>query len=123
MSNPGLALALAVFAIGLALILRRNWRAAPPLLRVAALGFTVALLLMAAAVFWPAAAFAGDGEPLPEFITVYAPVTNVACLGPCCCGDVTVMYRYHWYGNPSYCRWFRPLRDGQQVRATLRLWR
>jgi len=74
-------------------------------------------------------AAADNGGPLPATITVYAPVRYVTCGGPCCCGEVTVVYRGHYYGDPSYCRWWRPgrawptLREGQNVTATLRLWR
>lgn len=67
-------------------------------------------------------AAAADRYP-PRRIAVDAPVHAVYCLGPCCCGSVEATYRGHYYdaGAKGYCRWFRPLRDGQVVRATLTL--
>ena len=68
-------------------------------------------------------------QKLPRSITVTAPVKYVNCGGGCCCGEVTVLYLGHYYGDPSYCRWWRPgrswptLREGQNVTATLWLWR
>ena len=72
---------------------------------------------------------ADAGDPLPRSITTTAPVKYVNCGGGVCCGEVTVVYHGHYYGNPSYCKWWRPgrawptLREGQNVTATLRLWR
>ena len=63
----------------------------------------------------------GADDALPRKITVTAPVRYVNCAGPCCCGEVTVIYRGHYYGNPSYCRWFRPLTEGQNVTTTVTL--
>lgn len=64
----------------------------------------------------------GDGEDVPRVITVNAPVQRVYCSMGCCCGSVSVRYHGHWYdtGPRGFCRWFRPLRDGQIVRA--RVW-
>jgi hypothetical protein len=71
----------------------------------------------------------GADDALPRAITVTAPVKFVNCGAGCCCGEITVRYMGHYYGDPSYCRWWRPgrawptLREGQSVTTTVALWR
>lgn len=66
---------------------------------------------------------ASAGSNPPRRITVYAPVHSVWCNLGVCCGAVDAMYAGHYYdaGPRGYCRWFRPLAEGQVVRATLTL--
>ena len=73
------------------------------------------------AVFLAGSLFLHSGGNPPPTLTVTAPIQHVYCGGPCCCGDVTVRYQGRYYGDPSYCRWFRPLKNGQLV--TTRVWR
>jgi hypothetical protein len=87
--------------------------------------FLISMFLFAAAIYLLAvllaeAAPAAGGNP-PLSIYVAAPLTGVNCAGPCCCGDLWAVYRGHRYGRASFCRWFRPLREGQIVTTTLTL--
>lgn len=63
------------------------------------------------------------GNSVPTSIVARVQLQGVSCAGPCCCGWAATLYRGHWYdtGVMGYCRWFRPLRDGQWVTTTLRL--
>jgi hypothetical protein len=81
----------------------------------------LAAAVLCAALLWPAVVHAGAGEPLPRTLRVTAPLSYVSCSGPCCCGEVTVRKYGRYYGDASYCRWFRPLRDGQLVTTTVSL--
>ena len=69
------------------------------------------------------AAPASAGTKPPARIRVTAPVHSVYCWLGCCCGTVEASYAGHYYdtGAQLYCRWFRPLTDGQLVTATLTL--
>ena len=79
------------------------------------------ILLAVVVSMLPAVAHAGAGEPLPRAMRVTAPLSGVSCMGPCCCGEVLVIWHGHYYGNPSYCKWFAPLRNGQNVTTNVTL--
>jgi len=65
----------------------------------------------------------GAGLGVPPTIRAAIELRNVYCAGPCCCGTGSAWYAGREYdtGVMGYCKWFRPLRDGQTVVATLRL--
>ena len=66
----------------------------------------------------PVASAAGDYPPRTIRATVQ--LSSVYCAAGCCCGQAATIYRGHWYSTPrGYCKWFRPLREGQVVTTTL----
>jgi len=94
-------------------IIRDNWGAVERLtgaaLIIAAIVLTLLALSTCAAEAAPGQAPASDGD-LPYRVT-----TTGTRAGPCCCGQVEAVVRGHWYADMSYCRWFRPLREGTIV--------
>ena len=66
---------------------------------------------------------ASAGSNPPKRITVNAALHSVYCGLGVCCGAAEAFYQGHYYdtGARGYCRWFRPLAEGQVVRATLTL--
>lgn len=79
---------------------------------------TALALLIVFAAYAPVAA-AGDYPP--RTIRAAVRLSSVRCAAGCCCGQGATIYRGYWYttGVKGYCRWFRTLRDGQTVTATL----
>lgn len=106
-------------------VARWFWRQ-DPLVRImllCAIGFVVlvflALVALPAVHAEPAPAPDPGYQP-PASITVSVRLTDVYCSGPCCCGAVQATYHNHLYDRQlGYCRWFRPLRNGQVVTTTL----
>lgn len=86
--------------------------------RFALIGLVV---LLAFLFLFATSADAASGVPP----TIKAAITlrNVNCAGPCCCGTGSAWYAGREYdtGIVGYCKWFKPLHDGQVVVATLRL--
>ncbi len=94
-------------------IVRDDWGAVERLTGAALIIAAIALTLLALST---CAAEAGTSGPaLPRSIILTGPVEHVFCAGPCCCGQVEAVVRGHWYADMSYCRWFRPLREGTIV--------
>jgi hypothetical protein len=94
-------------------MIRRWFARLDPALRVAVICFAVvALLIVLALVALPADA--ADG---PAVVTIRGPVQHVSCGLGCCCGLVQGTYQGRTYGG-AYCRWFRPLREGETVTKT-----
>jgi len=99
-------------------IVRDSWGWRERIIAVVILAVVFALLCVAVT-------YAGGGGDLPQKITVTAPVRYVNCGGGVCCGEVTVKYYGHYYGNPFYCKWWRPgrvwptLTEGQRVTTTV----
>jgi hypothetical protein len=83
---------------------------------------SIALAVLALALLLATRSAAAGGDP-PRYITVRAPVRGVVCAVGVCCGVVEATYRGHTYdaGPRGYCRWLRPLGEGQLVTARLRL--
>jgi len=79
------------------------------------------LIVLLVAILTPGSAQAGNYPPTS--LKVRAPLDGVYCSAGCCCGSVTVLYRGHYYGDPMYCKWFRPLKAGQLVTTTVYLMR
>lgn len=95
----------------------RIWNHLAPSLRIALAAFALAALLILCGLVLNANA-ASDYPP--RSITVPVTLTNVVCKAGCCCGLAATVYRGHWYSTPrGYCKWFRPLRNGQTVTTTL----
>lgn len=100
----------------------RNWFAGlDPLLKIALVLFAIAaVLILLFGLVFPAAAEPAAGYAPPASIVAPVRLTNVYCTGPCCCGQAQLVYRGYWYDRPlGYCRWFRPLVEGQVVTTTL----
>lgn len=95
--------------------------AARPLVKIRRAGCVAGLVLGLLVLSTPArAAVPAGGSQPPASITAAVPVTSVYCSLGVCCGATQVIYRGHWYDRPrGYCRWFRPLTDGQIVTTTL----
>lgn len=90
------------------------------LLRIALICLALAaLLILLALVAIPVTEAAPAAERVPPGtrVTITGPAQNVACGLGCCCGYVQGVYHGETYGG-AYCRWFRPLRDGQTVTLT-----
>lgn len=105
-------------------MIRARFNRLHPLLRVAVVCFAVAALLILLALVAlpvteaaPAADRVADRVAPGTRVTITGPAQNVACGLGCCCGYVQGVYRGETYGG-AYCRWFRPLRDGQTVTLT-----
>lgn len=93
---------------------------------VCLIAFLVLAILALVALPVVEGAPAGDDGYPPASITATVPVRGVVCKLGCCCGSVSLVYMGHWYDRPlGYCRWFRPLRNGDLVTTTLYLhtWR
>jgi len=54
----------------------------------------------------------------PYTIKVRGAIEDVYCYGPCCCGTLATVYHGAWYEG-SYYKWFKTLRDGDIVTATV----
>ncbi len=85
------------------------------------------ILLALALLIWLLSAGQGQAAPLgghmpPATIWQAVALTDVYCAGPCCCAHPWTYYQGHLYdsGVMGYCKWFRPLRNGDVV--TLRLY-
>jgi len=94
-------------------IIRDNWGTVERITGALLLAAVICAVLLALSA---GAADAGTAGPaLPRSIILTGPVQHVYCAGPCCCGQVEAVHRGHWYADMSYCRWFRPLREGTIV--------
>lgn len=94
-------------------------------LKVACACCAAALLLLVLAVAAAHAAPAGGAAgptTLPRSLTGSGQVQSVYCAGPVCCGSLVVRYQGYRY-TAEYCRWFRPLRNGDSVSTTVYLQR
>lgn len=85
----------------------------------------VLIILAFALAFWVLTAVvaeAGSAGPndMPRMLVVTGKLQWVTCAGPCCCGTLATTYQGHWYEG-TYCKWFRPLRDGQTVHGRVYL--
>lgn len=87
-----------------------------PKLKMAVICFLAALSLLLLS-----AAITEAGVIAPKVIHSVGIVSDVNCIGPCCCGTVYKVYQGWYYERFSYCRWFKPLKDGDRVTTTMAL--
>lgn len=87
-----------------------------PKLKMAVICFLAALSLLLLS-----AAITEAGVIAPKVIHSVGIVSDVNCIGPCCCGTVYKVYQGWYYERFSYCRWFKPLKNGDRVTTTMAL--
>lgn len=78
-------------------------------------------VILAVLLLWALADVADASSGVPPTIHATVQLQSVYCAGPCCCGYAAIVYRGHYYDTGGYCKWFRPLANGQRVTTTLRL--
>jgi len=78
----------------------------------------LAAVICAVLLALSAGAASADGAT-PYKIRTTGRLSEVNCAGPCCCGTVSTIIGHVRYEASGYCRWFRPLRNGQTVTTML----
>ena len=79
----------------------------------------IATVVAAVLLAITASAASADSGDLPFKIRTSGKLSEVSCAGPCCCGTVTATIGHVRYEAIGYCKWFRPLRNGDTVRTML----
>lgn len=79
----------------------------------------LAAVICAVLLALSAGAASADDGTLPYKVRTTGRLSEVSCAGPCCCGTVSTIIGHVRYEASGYCRWFRPLRNGQTVTTML----